>query len=114
MKISLRILILFLLLVSCNEEDSIYSKPEMQGVSSQRLERIDDYVQRIIGENKIPGAVALVRRNGKIIYNKAFGFASVENKIKYQTNHIFRIASMTMLMKMAKLQVFLTSIKKTV
>ena len=95
MKISLRILILFLLLVSCNEEDSIYSKPEMQGVSSQRLERIDDYLQRIIGENKIPGAVALVRRNGKIIYNKAFGFASVENKIKYQTNHIFRIASMT-------------------
>ena len=95
MKISLRILVLFLLLVSCNEEDSIYSKPEMQGVSSQRLERIDDYVQRIIGENKIPGAVALVRRNGKIIYNKAFGFASVENKIKYQTNHIFRIASMT-------------------
>ena len=32
---------------------------------------------------------------GKIIYNKAFGYADVENKIKFSKNHIFRIASMT-------------------
>ena len=61
----------------------------------KKLNEIDDYLEKLVKDNAIPGAVALVRKNNKIIYNKAFGYADIENKIKYSENHIFRIASMT-------------------
>ena len=79
----------------CSQNTSIFDHPENQGVSSDRLDRIDSYLNKMIKENQIPGAVALIRRNNKIIYNKAFGYSDVENKIKYSTDDIFRIASMT-------------------
>ena len=79
----------------CSQNTSTFDLPENQGVSSVRLDRIDSYLNKMIKENQIPGAVALIRRNNKIIYNKAFGYSDVENKIKYSTDDIFRIASMT-------------------
>jgi CubicO group peptidase (beta-lactamase class C family) len=80
---------------SCDQTNSKKNLPENQGVSSERLDRIDSYLNKMIKENQIPGAVALIRRNNKIIYNKAFGYSDVENEIKYSTDDIFRIASMT-------------------
>ena len=80
---------------SCDQTNSKKNLPENQGVSSERLDRIDSYLNKMIKENQIPGAVALIRRNDEIIYNKAFGYSDVENEIKYSTDDIFRIASMT-------------------
>ena len=88
------VLIIFLA-SGCSQNTSVFDLPENQGVSSDRLDRIDSYLNKMIKENRIPGAVALIRRNNKIIYNKAFGYSDVENKIKYSTDDIFRIASMT-------------------
>lgn len=65
------------------------------GMSEQRLERIDNMLEEAIEENQIPGAVALVARNGKIIYYKAFGLANNESGRKMKRNDIFRIASQT-------------------
>ena len=89
------VLIIIFLASGCSQNTSIFDLPENQGVSSDRLDRIDSYLNKAIKENRIPGAVALIRRNNKIIYNKAFGYSDVENKIKYSTDDIFRIASMT-------------------
>ncbi len=41
----------------------------------------------------IPGAVALIVRNGKIVYEKSFGFSDLETKTPLRNDHIFRIAS---------------------
>ena len=41
------------------------------------------------------GVTALVSRGGKIIYKKALGKANAELNVPMQTNHIFRIASLT-------------------
>ena len=89
------VLIIFFLVSGCSQNTSIFDLPENQGVSSERLDRIDSYFNKAIKKNQIPGAVALIRRNNKIIYNKAFGYSDVENKIMYSTDDIFRIASMT-------------------
>jgi len=89
------VLIIFFLVSGCSQNTSTYDLPENQGVSSDRLERIDSYFNKAIKKNQIPGAVALIRRNNKIIYDKAFGYSDVENKIMYSTDDIFRIASMT-------------------
>ena len=48
-----------------------------------------------IKENKIPGAVVLVGNEDEIIFEKAYGIKNPETNEKYNTDDIFRIASMT-------------------
>lgn len=69
--------------------------PSTVGVSSERLARIDAMLQESVAEGQIPGVVALVARNGKIVYHKAYGNADTEAGRKQQTDDIFRIASQT-------------------
>lgn len=69
--------------------------PSSVGMSSERLERIDRMLEEAIQNNEIPGAVALVARNGKIVYHKAFGTAEHKSGRMFQPNDIFRIASQT-------------------
>lgn len=69
--------------------------PESVGLSSERLARIDSTIQKSIEEGRIAGAVGLVARHGKIAYLKALGMANREEKRPMQTDHIFRICSMT-------------------
>lgn len=71
------------------------SKPERQGFMAQRLARIDDAMQRAVDLGEVAGAVALVGRNGRVVYHKAFGQADIASGKSMQTDSIFRIASMT-------------------
>jgi CubicO group peptidase (beta-lactamase class C family) len=71
------------------------SDPEQQGISGERLMRIDDMLMQAIAQDQIPGAVALIARNGRIVYFKAFGMADQESGRNYQNDDIFRIASQT-------------------
>ncbi len=64
------------------------------GMSQERLERIDAMCMEAINESQVPGIVALVARNGKIVYHKAFGKADEARK-DLQRDAIFRIASQT-------------------
>lgn len=50
-------------------------------------------IETAINDGQIPGAVALVARNGKIVYHKAFGMADNETGRDLERNDIFRIAS---------------------
>jgi CubicO group peptidase (beta-lactamase class C family) len=70
-------------------------KPEAVGFSSERLKRIDDNITGWMNTGKLNGAVALIIRNGKIVYNKAFGYDDLEKTKLIRTDHIYRIASQT-------------------
>ena len=69
--------------------------PESQGMSSDRLARIDTMIMQAVEKGDIPGAVALVARNGRIVYHKAFGMADNQSGRVMKTDDIFRIASQT-------------------
>jgi CubicO group peptidase (beta-lactamase class C family) len=69
------------------------ARPEETGVSSERLERLTGAFQRYVDENRLPGAVVLVARNGKVIYLKAFGQRDRESRSPMREDAIFRIAS---------------------
>ena len=69
--------------------------PAQQDVNPDRLQRIDAALQASIAEGEMAGAVALISRNGKIIYQKAFGHADIASGASMQTDSVFRIASMT-------------------
>ena len=53
------------------------STPEKQGMSSKHLALIDSAVNATIAVGDIPGAVVGVVRNGRLVYEKAFGYKSV-------------------------------------
>jgi CubicO group peptidase (beta-lactamase class C family) len=65
------------------------------GLAPQRAARIDNILQRYTDENRIAGAVALVLRDGKPVYEKAAGWSDREAGRKMTTDTIFRIASQT-------------------
>jgi len=65
------------------------------GFNQVKLQRIDAGFQELIAREQIPGAVALVIRNGKVVYEKAFGIADPKTNRSYKVDDIFRIASMS-------------------
>jgi CubicO group peptidase (beta-lactamase class C family) len=56
---------------------------------------IDRALQRYVDSDKVAGIVALVMQDGKIVYEKAFGWADKEAGRRMTTDTIFRIASQT-------------------
>ncbi|WP_428667676.1 serine hydrolase domain-containing protein [Runella sp.] len=69
--------------------------PETVGMSSERLSRMDGVLQNAVAQSSVPGVAALVVRNGKIVYYKAFGMADNESNRPLKRDDIFRIASMS-------------------
>ena len=71
------------------------AKPEDVGLSTERLKRVAELVQRHIAAGSFSGAVALVARNGKVGYHEAFGQMDIEAKKPMVKDGIFSIMSMT-------------------
>jgi len=69
--------------------------PEKNNFSPERLQRIDKLVQQYIDSNWITGAIAIVAKNGNIVYHKAMGYDDKEKNKPLQKDAIFRIASQT-------------------
>jgi CubicO group peptidase (beta-lactamase class C family) len=67
--------------------------PESAGMSSERLDRIDAMCQEAVKSGDLPGIVALVARNGKIVFHEAYGMADNTSSRKMKEDDIFRIAS---------------------
>jgi CubicO group peptidase (beta-lactamase class C family) len=67
--------------------------PESVGMSAERLSRIETMCQQAVKDGDIPGVVALVARNGKIVLHKAYGMSDNQAKKNLNRDDIFRIAS---------------------
>lgn len=72
-----------------------YTVPEDAGVNSNDLREIDDIVNEGIAKKASPGMVVLVAKDGKVIYNKAFGYHTYDNQIADKVTDIFDLASVT-------------------
>ena len=70
-------------------------KPEEVGMSAERLQRIDQMLERRIAAGEMTGAVAIVARKGKIAYLAAKGVMDLETKQPVTPATMFRVASMT-------------------
>lgn len=65
------------------------------GFSAERLARLDRFLQQAVDEHRIPGAVGLVMRDGRIVYERAVGWSDKEAKRVMAPDAMFRIASQT-------------------
>ena len=70
-------------------------KPEEVGLSSDRLKRIGEAVQRHIDARDVAGAVTLVARKGRIAHFEARGMMDLEAKKPMPKDGLFRLASMS-------------------
>jgi CubicO group peptidase (beta-lactamase class C family) len=63
------------------------------GFSPDRLARIDRFMQQYADSNRIGGAVGMVLRDGKVVYEHSVGFADRASGRRMTNDAIFRIAS---------------------
>ena len=71
------------------------AKPESVGMSSERLGRIKTVLQREVDAERMPGAVIMIARKGKLVYSEAIGFQDKAAGKPMPKDAIFRIYSMT-------------------
>src|SRR6266850_7681259 len=89
-------LVLFLtLLATASAAELPRAKPEDVGLSTPRLQRIHELVQRHLDAKSFSGAVTLVARNGRIAHLEAQGLMDIETRKPMATDAMFRIMSMT-------------------
>src|SRR3954471_5042165 len=70
-------------------------RPALQGFSSERLERIAPVMNDEIAKGTFPGDVALIARNGQIVYFEAHGFIDAGKTRPMTKDAVFRAFSMT-------------------
>jgi CubicO group peptidase (beta-lactamase class C family) len=71
------------------------ASPEVAGFSAERLKRIDVAMNEWSQKEWMNGGIALIIRDGKIVYYKAAGYNDLGAKTPLQKDAIFRIASQT-------------------
>ena len=81
--------------VNLSAGDLPVAEPESVGVSSDRLNRLTDTMQRYIDSDKLAGTVSLVSRKGKVIHLESQGYKSKETREAMTEDTIFFIMSMT-------------------
>lgn len=69
--------------------------PEAVGMSSERLQRLDAVWNDYVASGALAGAVIRVQRDGRLVYERAFGHRDMEAGDAQETDDIFRIASQT-------------------
>jgi len=80
-----------------------FSNAQMADSRSALIHNIDSILQSHVDDNKIPGAVIEVKKNGEVIYKQAYGYAQkydyehhlLKEPEKMTTEHMFDIASLT-------------------
>lgn len=70
-------------------------RPEDVGLSSERLQRINQLVQRAIDHGRVTGAITMVSRKGQVAHFAAQGQMDLEAKTPMRKDAIFRMASMS-------------------
>jgi CubicO group peptidase (beta-lactamase class C family) len=71
------------------------ARPEAVGLSSERLKRLSESLNRYVKDGRLPGGVVLVARRGKVAYTEAFGQRDREAGAPMREDTLFRIASQT-------------------
>jgi CubicO group peptidase (beta-lactamase class C family) len=68
---------------------------EQVGMSKPKLERISTVFKQEVDQGKLPGAVVMVARKGKLVYTNAIGFQDKVSGTAMKSDSLFRIYSMT-------------------
>jgi len=82
-------------LVESARELVVDTQAEEVGMSSPRLKNVSQLVQRYIDDEKLPGAISLVARRGRVVHFDTYGQMDRERGVPMRADAIFRFYSMT-------------------
>ena len=68
---------------------------EVVGINPHKVSEIDSLLQSFIDQNKTNSVVGFVAKDGQVVYNKAFGWKDVENKILAKVDDYYVLFSQT-------------------
>ncbi len=72
-----------------------YGRPEEVDMSLDTLRKIDRIIEAAIQDKATPGAQIIVARKGKVVYEKAYGFQTYDEKKPINHRSIYDVASVT-------------------
>lgn len=72
-----------------------YTVPEEVGISPEKLVGINAIIQSAISKKATPGAQIMVIKNGKVIFDQAFGHHTYRNKSEVRKSDLYDLASIT-------------------
>ena len=81
--------------IALRSEIGIQAAPEDVGMSSTRLRNVSRLVQSYIDDQRLPGAISLVARRGKVVHFETYGNMDDERQKPMRSDTIFRFYSMT-------------------
>jgi CubicO group peptidase (beta-lactamase class C family) len=81
--------------IATRSDIEIEAAPEHVGMSTTGLRNVSRLVQRYIDEGKLPGAISLVARRGKVVHFETYGEMDAERHKPMRSDTIFRFYSMT-------------------
>ncbi|MFQ5739345.1 MAG: serine hydrolase domain-containing protein [Acidobacteriota bacterium] len=70
-------------------------QPEQVGLSSRRLQRINEVFQDYVDKRRLAGLIAVVARHGEVAQFQTLGYSDLESRKPMRRDAIFRIYSMT-------------------
>ncbi len=71
------------------------ARPEEVGLSAERLARIRPVLEAEVAENRLPGAVVMIARRGRLAYSETVGFRDRQANAPMAPDAVFRLYSMT-------------------
>jgi CubicO group peptidase (beta-lactamase class C family) len=74
---------------------SVEVEPAAAGFSAERLARIDRHFQRYVDDGRLPGWLAVLSRDGRIVHTSAAGHRDVAAGAPVTTETLWRLFSMT-------------------
>lgn len=72
-----------------------YAAPEDAGMDATKLDSIDYFAKKVIKDEAAPGCQILVAKDGKIVYEKSFGYTTYTSNNAINNNYIYDLASIT-------------------
>jgi len=71
------------------------AKPEREGLSQERLDRLTEFMNGRVADGTMVGGLGMIARNGKVVYTETYGQADREAERAMEEDAIFRIYSMS-------------------
>lgn len=72
-----------------------YAKPAAVGMDETILARIDEIAAEAIEEESTPGCQILIARQGKVVWNKGYGYHTYDSLLPVHAETVYDIASIT-------------------
>jgi D-alanyl-D-alanine carboxypeptidase len=82
-----------ILLTACKKDDAVESSAP--AIVQNDIAAIDSKVGSFMTTYSVPGASIAISKNGKLVYRKGYGLADVAANERVNTNHKFRVASVS-------------------